>query len=136
VARADLVQLGERELHRLDPTLAPVILRAVIVVLLVAALGLGLGFAAAPHLGWASPFSLPTHVSFRGTYYEPDPPTQVGCSKSRGAHRVGSVFGYFTTSKPILLTHYEWAHQTKATWILVGVRPGCFKVYADTGNMG
>jgi hypothetical protein len=113
-----------------------VIFRVVIVVLLVAALILGLGFAAAPHLGWASPFALPTHVTFRGTYYEPDPPAQRECTKSKGAHRVGSVFGYFTTSKPILITHYEWVRQTKVTWILVGVRPGCFKVYADTGDMG
>src|SRR5262249_14142229 len=67
--RAHLFQLREREVHGRDPTLAAVIRRILQVVLVVAAVVLVLGFAVGPHLGWATPFSVPTQVSYRGTNF-------------------------------------------------------------------
>ena len=85
---------------------------AVAAVALLAAL-VGVGFAAAPHVGWATPFSLPSHIRYQGLeYFEGEYQPCVHCAERLPkslrrnvfpARRVGSVFGYFTSSKPVLL---------------------------------
>jgi hypothetical protein len=117
-----------------------VIRRTVIIVLVVTAFGLALGLAVAPRLGWATPFDVPSNVSYRGTnFYLED----SSCRKPRDLphgylpmRRAASVFGYFTGSRPILLPHYEWPRRTIDEGIvLVEVHSGCFKYYitADQG---
>ncbi|HKD95566.1 MAG TPA: hypothetical protein VKB43_12745 [Gaiellaceae bacterium] len=110
------------------------------VVLVVAAVVLVLGFAVGPHLGWATPFSVPTQVSYRGTNFYLD---DTRCLEPRELpraylpmRRTASMFGYFTGSRAVLLPHYEWKRRTiDEGLLLVDVHHGCLKYYvtADSG---
>ena len=101
---------------------------------------LALGFAVAPRLGWATPFSVPMHVDYRGVGFYLD---DTKCLTSRElphgyfpTRRAASVFGYFTGSRSILLPHYEWRRRTiEEGTLLVEVRPSCLKLYV-TANQG
>jgi hypothetical protein len=123
------------------PTLAAVHQRTLIVtaVVVVAAAGvLGLLFPAGPHLGWATPFGMPTHVSYRGTEFFSDAPGSLTCEARplTGLRRVGSVFGYFTSSRPILVPTSELGRgKIFEGSLFVKARPDCLATYitADQG---
>lgn len=99
-----------------------------VAVVLLAALG-GIGFVAAPHIGWATPFSLPRQFSYRGLLYF----RQSYCRPPPG-RQVGSVFGYFTSSRPILL---GGGHTPDGHPVNLLLREGrCFRDYMETADLG
>jgi hypothetical protein len=123
------------------PTLAAVrrtILIVTALVIIVLAGVLGLLFPAGPHIGWATPFALPTHVSYRGTEFFADAPGSVTCERRSltGLRRVGSVFGYFTSSRPILVPTSELGRgKIFEGSLFVKASPDCLATYitADQG---
>lgn len=94
---------------------------------------LGLGLVVAPYLGWASPFRLPPILHFRGRDY-----IRATCTRTLHANelrKIGSVFGYFTSRKPILLPHYEWhLPPNMKTPAVLYVRGSCLMAYGLSGG--
>ena len=121
----------------------------VAVVALVISVG-GLGFALAPSLGWATPLSFPSQFTYRGLEYGnglpfwPGPKCvqQLPRSQRRGilpSRRIGSIFGYFTSSLPILQPRDPgWTSES------VGPHPvrllvrdgGCLRIYMELADLG
>jgi hypothetical protein len=100
----------------------------VVAVVIVAALA-GLGFVAAPQIGWATPFSVPQQFRYRGLLYF----RQSYCKPPPG-RQVGSLFGYFTSSRPIFLGggHTPDGHPVN----LLLHEGSCFRDYMETADLG
>ena len=113
--RPQRLQLREGEVHGRDPTLAAMSRKMFLVVLAVMVAVLALGFAVAPRIGWATPFALPHQLTFNGkTYYDGDAgvPEHFPCEARLGRggaplRPIGSIVGYLTTDKQLLLPHDE-----------------------------
>jgi hypothetical protein len=110
---------------------------------------IGVGFTAAPHIGWATPFSLPSHFRYQGLeYFESEYQPGVHCAERLPrslrrnvfpARRVGSVFGYFTSSKPVLLPRgpggSDLTPEGHPVVLLLG-DGNCSVQYAETADLG
>jgi hypothetical protein len=95
---------------------------------------LALGLLVAPRIGWATPFGLPSTLHFDGRDY-----IGPGCvrrlkANERPLRKIGSVFGYFTGSKPILEPHYEWHLPNGLIPTVIYVRGDCLTVYGLSGG--
>ena len=111
---------------------------------------LGLGFLIAPDLEWATPFSVPSHFTYRGLEYGSEPPfypeptcvEQLPERLRRGylpAHRIGTIAGFFTSSKPILQPKEPgWtAEQVAPHPVRLLVPDGdCLRIYMETADLG
>ena len=108
----------------------------------------GLGFAFAPSFGWATPFSGSSHFWYRGLEYrsdnwgEPDRVQQLPI-RQRSSFlprlRVGSVFGYFTSSEPIFQPRDPgWTSETRSPHpVRLLVRDGrCLRISMETADLG
>lgn len=114
-------------------------LRRLALTVVVLAVLLVLGLAVAARLGWATPLGMPSSLHFHGRNYGGG-----GCVRNLRAdelplRKVGSVFGYLTGSKPILIPHYESRLLTpKGIWTLTPavlyVRGDCLASYDLSGG--
>jgi hypothetical protein len=109
----------------------------------------GIGLAAAPHIGWATPFALPPQFRYQGLEYfkgeyQPGVPCAEGLPRAWQkqifpARQVGSVFGYFTSAKPILMPRGpggpDLTPDGHPVVLLVG-NGGCSVQYAETADLG
>src|ERR1700751_3843068 len=95
---------------------------------------LALGLPVAPHVGWATPFGLPSTLRFDGRDYIGPSCVRGRKGNQRPLHKTGSVFGYFTRSKPILLPHYEWHLPPGLVPSVLYVRDSCLTVYGLSGG--
>lgn len=111
----------------------------------------GASLALGQRWGWATPFGLPSTISYQSRTYYVDNHGSSGrptCLTSRRPSSiprssnlpsgyaplrpVASVFGYITGSKPIMLPHYEWRRHTP--YVLL-VRDGaCLRLYSLPGE--
>jgi hypothetical protein len=102
----------------------------------------GLGFSVAPHYGWATPFSLSPSFTYRGlAYFRQDCVNRLPKSQQwprLPARRIGSIFGYFTSSKPILLpSRPGYATGQPPHPVNLLVRDGsCLRDYMETADLG
>jgi hypothetical protein len=100
---------------------------------------LALGLAVAPRLGWATPFRVPSTLHFRGRDYIGPSCVRTLKANERPLRKVGSVFGYFTLPKAILIPHYESDLLTaqgkwRGTPAVLYVRGDCLAVYGLSGG--
>jgi hypothetical protein len=113
-------------------------LSMILAVLLVAAFGIGLLIA--PHAGWATPLGMPSHFGYRGKDYYVDANGaggRIACATRfprsyRPVRQVGSIFGYFTGSKPILLPYYE--RHYRVDYSLLVADGSCLRIYRDVAD--
>ena len=112
----------------------PRVLRRIIVVLVGLVLVFGLGLLVAPRFGWATPFGLPSTIHVGGRDYRGGRCARTLTANATPLHRIGSVFGYFTGSKPILEPHYEWHPPNGLIPAVLYVRDSCLRGYDLSGG--
>ncbi|HET7567615.1 MAG TPA: hypothetical protein VFJ91_06465 [Gaiellaceae bacterium] len=116
-----------------------------VLVLVVAAAVLGVALLppVAGRLGYATPFSLPDSVSYRGRDYIQPVCSSEAEARRRGDlpfRRVGSIAGFLTGRVPLLLPHSELDSLTapprslRSTPVVLYARGHCLAAYGLSGG--
>ena len=100
---------------------------------------LALGLPVATRLGWATPFRVPSTLHYLGRNYMHPSCVRSLKANERPLRQVGSVFGYLTLPKPILIPHYESRLlEPGGKWrmipTVVYLRGECLAVYGLSGG--